>query len=156
LWDSGLIEGGTDGTCSFTFEEPGTYDTYEYFCGPRKEMGMVGTVTVSGGSARASASASATGSASASAGAETLSDTGGPPLALVAALFLAGSGLVLVGSGLVPFAAVRPQGFIGFIFGGGGGPRPFLPRFFPHGTIGFHGAPRARRSKTIPWPPGAL
>jgi hypothetical protein len=69
LWDSGLIEGGTDGTCSFTFEEPGTYDTYEYFCGPRKEMGMVGTVTVSGGSARASASASATGSASASAGA---------------------------------------------------------------------------------------
>jgi hypothetical protein len=146
LWDSGLFEGGTDGTCSFTFEEPGTYDTYEYFCGPRKEMGMVGTVTVSGGSARASASASATGNASASAGAETLSDTGGPPLALVAALFLAGSGLV-------PFAVLRPQGFIGFIFGGGGRPAP-LPRFFPHGTKGFHGASRARRSKTIPWPPG--
>jgi hypothetical protein len=142
-----LIEGGTDGTCSFTFEEPGTYDTYEYFCGPRKEMGMVGTVTVSGGSARASASASATGNASASAGAETLSDTGGPPLALVAALFLAGSGLV-------PFAVLRPQGFIALFSGEGGGPRPFLPRFFPHGTIGFHGASRARRSKTIPWPPG--
>jgi hypothetical protein len=126
-----LIEGGTDGTCSFTFEEPGTYDTYEYFCGPRKEMGMAGTVTVSGGSARASASASATGSASASAGAETLSDTGGPPLALVAALFLAGSGLVLVGSGLVPFAALRPQGFIGFIFGGGGRPAPLPSPLLP-------------------------
>jgi plastocyanin len=88
LWDSGLIEGNTDGTFSFTFEEAGTY---EYFCGPHEDIGMVGTVTVSGGSASASASGSAT--ASASAAAETLSDTGGPPVALAAALLLAGSGL---------------------------------------------------------------
>ena len=74
LWDSGLIEGGTDGTYSFTFEEPGTY---EYFCRPHEEVGMVGTVTVS-----------------ASAEAEPLADTGGVPLALVAALLLAGSGLM--------------------------------------------------------------
>ena len=64
LWDSGLIEGNTDGTFSFTFEEPGTY---EYFCGPHEDLGMVGTVTVTDGG---SASASAT--ASASAEAETL------------------------------------------------------------------------------------
>jgi plastocyanin len=89
LWDSGLIEGDTDGTYSYTFEEPGTY---EYFCEPHEEMGMVGTVTVSGGSASASASASA--SVSASAEAETLTDTGGPSLVLAAALLLAGSGLV--------------------------------------------------------------
>ena len=80
-WDSGLIEGGTDGTYSYTFEEPGTY---EYFCRPHEEVGMVGTVTVSGGSASASASAEA----------EPLADTGGVPLALVATLLLAGSGLM--------------------------------------------------------------
>jgi len=74
LWDSGLIEGGTEGTYSYTFEEPGTY---EYFCRPHEEVGMVGTVTVS-----------------ASAEAEPLADTGGVPLALVAALLLAGSGLM--------------------------------------------------------------
>ncbi len=95
LWDSGLIEGNTDGTYSYTFEKPGTY---EYFCEPHEEMGMVGTVTVSGGSASAAASASA--SASASAEAETLTDTGGPSLGLVAAL-------LLVGSGLVSFAVLR-------------------------------------------------
>jgi plastocyanin len=92
LWDSELIEGGTDGTFSYTFEEPGTY---EYFCEPHEEMGMVGTVTVSGASVSASASASATASASpsASAEAEPLTDTGGVPLALLATLLLAGSGL---------------------------------------------------------------
>jgi plastocyanin len=92
LWDSGLIEGDTDGTFSYTFEEPGTY---EYFCEPHEEMGMVGTVTVSGASASASASASATAiaSPSASAEAEPLTDTGGVPLALLATLLLAGSGL---------------------------------------------------------------
>jgi plastocyanin len=95
LWDSGLIEGDTDGTFSYTFEEPGTY---QYFCGPHEEMGMVGTVTVTGSNASASASASA--SATASAEAETLADTGGPPLALVAAV-------LLVVSGLVWFAALR-------------------------------------------------
>jgi plastocyanin len=89
LWDSGLIEGGTEGTYSYTFEEPGTY---EYFCKPHEEVGMVGTVTVSGGSASASATAPAT--ASASAEAEPLADTGGVPLALVAALLLAGSSLM--------------------------------------------------------------
>jgi plastocyanin len=87
LWDSGLIEGGTEGTYSYTFEEPGTY---EYFCKPHEEVGMVGTVTVSGGSATATAPATA----SASAEAEPLADTGGVPLALVAALLLAGSGLM--------------------------------------------------------------
>ena len=85
LWDSGLIEGGTEGTYSYTFEELGTY---EYFCKPHEEVGMVGTVTVSGGSASASATASA------SAEAEPLADTGGVPFALVAALLLAGSGLM--------------------------------------------------------------
>ena len=94
LWDSGLIEGDTDGTYSYTFEEPGTY---EYFCGPHEEMGMVGTVTVTG---NVSASASASASATASVEAETLADTGGPPLALVAAV-------LLVVSGLVSFAALR-------------------------------------------------
>lgn len=94
LWDSGLIEGDTDGTYSYTFEEPGTY---EYFCGPHEEMGMVGTVTVTG---NASASASASASATASVEAETLADTGGPPLALVATV-------LLVVSGLVSFAALR-------------------------------------------------
>ncbi len=94
LWDSGLIEGDTDGTYSYTFEEPGTY---EYFCGPHEEMGMVGTVTVTG---NASASASASASATASVEAVTLADTGGPPLALVAAV-------LLVVSGLVSFAALR-------------------------------------------------
>lgn len=101
LWDSGLIEGGTDGTYSFTFEEPGTY---EYFCGPHEDVGMIGTVTVTGASDDASESASASASVTASApsddGAETLTDTGGPPLALVAVLLLAGSGLV-------SFAALR-------------------------------------------------
>jgi plastocyanin len=83
LWDSGLIEGGTEGTYSYTFEEPGTY---EYFCRPHEEVGMVGTVTVS-----------------ASAEAEPLADTGGVPLALVAAL-------LLTGSGLMTFALLRRGG----------------------------------------------
>ena len=89
LWDSGMIEGGTDGTFSFTFEEPGTYD---YFCIPHEALGMVGTVTVSGGSASASASATATASSTA------LADTGGardvPLLTLAASLVLGISGLV--------------------------------------------------------------
>jgi hypothetical protein len=57
----------------------------------------VGTVTVTGD---ASASASASASATASAEAETLTDTGGPSLALVAAV-------LLVGSGLLSFAVLR-------------------------------------------------
>ena len=46
LWDSGIIPGGSGGTFSFTFNEPGTY---EYFCIPHEDQGMVGTVTVTGG-----------------------------------------------------------------------------------------------------------
>jgi plastocyanin len=91
LWDSGMIEGGTDGTFSFTFEEPGTYD---YFCIPHEDLGMVGTVTVSGGSASASASASST----------ALADTGGTPF--VPLLTLAAS-LALGVSGLVALALLR-------------------------------------------------
>ena len=103
LWDSGMIEGGTDGTFSFTFEEPGTYD---YFCIPHEDLGMVGTVTVSGGSASASASASATASATASASASStaLADTGGTPV--VPLLTLAAS-LALGVSGLVALALLR-------------------------------------------------
>ena len=99
LWDSGMIEGGTDGTFSFTFEEPGTYD---YFCIPHEDLGMVGTVTVSGGSASASASTSATASATASSTA--LADTGGTPF--VPLLTLAAS-LALGVSGLVALALLR-------------------------------------------------
>ena len=44
LWDSGMIEGGSGGTFSYTFEEPGRYD---YYCIPHESMGMVGSVTVS-------------------------------------------------------------------------------------------------------------
>jgi plastocyanin len=46
LWDSGIIQGGSGGSFSFTFNEPGTY---EYFCMPHENQGMVGTVTVTGG-----------------------------------------------------------------------------------------------------------
>jgi plastocyanin len=63
LWDSGMIEGGSGGTFSFTFEEPGTYD---YFCIPHESLGMIGSVTVTGSTATATATA--------------LSDTGGPPI----------------------------------------------------------------------------
>src|SRR3712207_3853735 len=44
LWDSGMIEGGSGGTFSYTFEEPGRYD---YYCIPHESMGMIGSVTVS-------------------------------------------------------------------------------------------------------------
>src|SRR5215203_7160152 len=54
LWDSGMIEGGSGGTFSFTFEEPGTYD---YFCIPHESMGMIGSVTVSDATATASPTA---------------------------------------------------------------------------------------------------
>ena len=86
LWDSGMIEGGSGGSFSFTFDEAGTYD---YYCIPHEQLGMVGTVTVSG---EATASPTATGTATA------LPDTGGPPptslLALAATLALAASGLI--------------------------------------------------------------
>ena len=90
LWDSGMIEGGSGGTFSYTFEEPGRYD---YYCIPHESMGMVGSVTVSDATATASPTATATGMATA------LADTGGPPvssllIALVATLALAVYGVI--------------------------------------------------------------
>jgi hypothetical protein len=78
LWDSGMIEGGSGGTFSFTFEEPGTYD---YFCIPHESMGMIGSVT--SGTATASPASTATGTATATASltATALSDTSGAPIA---------------------------------------------------------------------------
>src|SRR5215212_5040298 len=78
LWDSGMIEGGSGGTFSFTFEEPGTYD---YYCIPHESMGMIGSVTVSGATATSSPTATATETATATASptasptATALSDT---------------------------------------------------------------------------------
>src|SRR5215208_6955883 len=77
LWDSGMIEGGSGGTFSFTFEEPGTYD---YFCIPHEQLGMIGSVTVTGSTATASPTATGTATATASPTATALSDTGGPPI----------------------------------------------------------------------------
>ena len=62
---------------SYTFEEPGTYS---YFCGPHEDQGMVGTVTVTGGTEAPEQ--------------EALAETGGPsPLLPAMMLLLAGSGL---------------------------------------------------------------
>ena len=91
LWDSGMIEGGSGGTFSFTFEEPGTY---EYFCIPHEDLGMVGSVTVTGGTATASPTATAT----------ALTDTGGPPASM---LLLLGATLALAVSGIIALALVR-------------------------------------------------
>ena len=98
LWDSGMIEGGTDGTFSFTFEEPGTF---EYFCIPHEEMGMIGSVTVTGGTASASASATASPTATA------LADTGGTPFAPLLSLAAI---LALGVSGIVALALLRRGG----------------------------------------------
>jgi plastocyanin len=92
LWDSGMIEGGSGGTFSYSFEEPGRYD---YFCIPHESLGMVGSVTVSD----ATATASPTATAAASPTATALADTGGPPvssllMALVATLALAVYGVI--------------------------------------------------------------
>ena len=101
LWDSGMIEGGSGGTFSFTFEEPGTYD---YFCIPHEEMGMVGSVTVTGGTATASPTATATASPTATA----LSDTGGPPVSSL--LITLASSLALVVFGITALALLRRRG----------------------------------------------
>ena len=82
LWDSGLIEGGTGETFSFTFDEPGTYT---YFCGPHEDQCMVGTVTVTGGGAAT----------------EQVPSTGGPSLVAPAL------GLLLVASGIVGLVVRR-------------------------------------------------
>lgn len=86
LWDSGMIAGGSGESFSFTFEEPGTYD---YFCRPHEQLGMVGTVTVTGGGGAQDAGAQA-------AGAQTMPDTGGfAPLLTVAGALLLGIGLAV-------------------------------------------------------------
>ncbi|HEX2107747.1 MAG TPA: plastocyanin/azurin family copper-binding protein [Rubrobacteraceae bacterium] len=107
LWDSGMIEGGSGGTFSFTFEEPGTYD---YFCIPHESMGMIGSVTVTSGTATASPASTATGTATATASptATALSDTGGPPIAPLS-ITLAAS-LALMGTGVVALALLRRRG----------------------------------------------
>ena len=88
LWDSGMIEGGSGGTFSFTFEEPGTYD---YFCIPHESLGMIGSVTVTDGTATATATA--------------LSDTGGPPITPL--LITLAATLALVVSGVIALAVLR-------------------------------------------------
>ena len=98
LWDSGMIEGGSGGTFSFTFEEPGTYD---YFCIPHEDLGMVGSVTVTGGTATASPTATATASPTATA----LSDTGGPPVSSL--LMTLAPVLLLVVFGAIAVALLR-------------------------------------------------
>ena len=94
LWNSGMIEGGSGGTFSYTFEEPGRYD---YFCIPHESMGMIGSVTVSDATATGSPTATAT--TAASPPSTALADTGGPPvssllIALVATLALAVYGVI--------------------------------------------------------------
>ena len=98
LWDSGLLPGGSRQTFSFTFEEPGTYD---YFCIPHEDLGMVGSVTVTGGTATASPTATATASPTATA----LSDTGGPPVSSL--LMTLAPVLLLVVFGAIAVALLR-------------------------------------------------
>jgi plastocyanin len=100
LWDSGMIEGGSGGTFSFTFEEPGTYD---YFCIPHESLGMIGSVTVTGSTATATATGTAT--ATASPTATALSDTGGPPVSSL--LITLAATLALVVSGVIALAVLR-------------------------------------------------
>src|SRR5215216_6737573 len=78
LWDSGLLPGRSGQTFSFTFNTPGTY---RYFCRPHEAMGMVGTVTVTGGGATTTAQPS-------------MPATGGPSLLLPAGALLLGSGVL--------------------------------------------------------------
>ena len=100
LWDSGMIEGGSGGTFSFTFEEPGTYD---YFCIPHESLGMIGSVTVTGSTATATATGTAT--ATTSPTATALSDTGGPPITPL--LITLAATLALVVSGVIALAVLR-------------------------------------------------
>jgi len=100
LWDSGMIQGGSGGTFSFTFEEPGTYD---YFCIPHESLGMIGSVTVTGSTATATATGTAT--ATTSPTATALSDTGGPPITPL--LITLAATLALVVSGVIALAVLR-------------------------------------------------
>ena len=101
LWDSGMIEGGSGGTFSFTFEEPGTYD---YFCKPHEDLGMVGSVTVSGAT---TASPTGTSTATASPTSTALADTGGPSVTSVLAI---AATLALVVCGLITLVLLRRSG----------------------------------------------
>ena len=103
LWDSGMIEGGSGGTFSFTFEEPGTF---EYFCIPHESLGMIGSVTVTGGTATSTATGTAT--ATASPTATALADTGGPPVSSLLITLAATLGLVTFG--LIALAVLRRRG----------------------------------------------
>jgi plastocyanin len=107
LWDSGMIEGGSGGTFSFTFEEPGTFD---YFCIPHESLGMIGSVTVTGSTATASPASTATGTATATASptATALSDTGGPPITPLSITLVASLALVI--SGVIALALLRRRG----------------------------------------------
>ena len=102
LWDSGMIEGGSGGTFSFTFEEPGTFD---YFCIPHEQLGMIGSVTVTGGTASPASTATGTATATASPTATALADTGGPPIAPL--LITLTATLALVVSGVIALALLR-------------------------------------------------
>ena len=82
LWDSGLLPGGSGQTFSFTFNTPGTY---RYFCRPHEAIGMVGSVTVTGGGATAGGAATAQ---------PSMPTTGGPSLILPAAALLLGSAIL--------------------------------------------------------------
>jgi plastocyanin len=96
LWDSGLLPGGSGQTFSYTFDEAGTYD---YFCIPHEDLGMVGTVTVSG-AAMDDASPIATATPTPT----ELAKTGGPPVA--SSVTLAAS-VALVVAGVMAFALLR-------------------------------------------------
>jgi plastocyanin len=105
LWDSGMIEGGSGGTFSFTFEEPGTFD---YFCIPHESLGMIGSVTVTGGTASPASTATGMATATASPTATALADTGGPPVSSLLITLAASLGLVTFG--LIALAVLRRRG----------------------------------------------
>lgn len=83
LWDSGMMAGGSGATSSYTFNEPGTY---EYYCIPHESQGMVGTVTVTEGSAATQQYA-----------VQPLPTTGGFPLSTPIALALIAGGVLALG-----------------------------------------------------------
>jgi plastocyanin len=105
LWDSGMIEGGSGGTFSFTFEEPGTFD---YFCIPHESLGMIGSVTVTGGTASPASTATGMATATASPTATALADTGGPPVSSLLITLAASLGLVV--SGVIALTLLRRRG----------------------------------------------
>ena len=93
LWDSGIIQGGSGGSFSFTFNEPGTY---EYFCRPHENQGMVGSVTVTGGGG---------GGATMQAGGDTAPLPASGGLGTTSVLLPAAA--LLVGSGILAYAVMR-------------------------------------------------